>query len=80
MYAPNDHQVVVGKYNDHYAAGLNYALIVGNGTDDANRSNAFAVGWDGNINMALDTTSGSGTDYDLYQAIVSLGWQNDVIV
>lgn len=80
LYAPNDHQVVVGKYNDHYAAGLNYALIVGNGTDDANRSNAFAVGWDGNINMALDTTSGSGTDYDLYQAITALGWQNDVIV
>ena len=27
----------------------------------------------------LDTTSASGTDYDLYQAITALGWQNDVI-
>lgn len=26
-----------------------YALIIGNGTGDANRSNAFAVGWDGGI-------------------------------
>ena len=28
----------------------------------------------------LDTTATSGTDHDLYAAIVALGWQNDVIV
>ena len=29
--------------------------------------------------IALDITAASGTDHDLYAAIVALGWQNDVI-
>lgn len=40
------YQTVVGKYNveDIYSS---YAFLVGNGTDANNRSNAFAVKWDG---------------------------------
>ena len=30
--------------------------------------------------IELDTTATSGTDKALYDAIVALGWQNDVIV
>lgn len=33
----------------------------------------------GTGNIELDTSAQSGDDYNLYQAIVALGWQNDVI-
>ena len=48
-------QTVVGEYNvednpndDHTERG-NYAFIVGNGTSNNARSNAFAIDWDGNL-------------------------------
>ena len=41
-------QTVVGKYNKIDSSGQ-YAFIVGNGTSDSARSNAFAVDWSGNI-------------------------------
>lgn len=41
-------QMVVGKYNVEDTNG-DYALIVGNGTDDNARSNAFAIDWSGNL-------------------------------
>lgn len=31
-------------------------------------------------NIELDTSAQSGDDYNLYQAIVALGWESDVIV
>lgn len=40
-------QTALGKYNVEDANG-DYALIIGNGTDDSNRSNALTVDWDGN--------------------------------
>ena len=87
-------QTVIGKYNKATRSGSgtesdpyiytdvgNYAFIIGNGTADNARSNALTVTWDGNVELALDTTAVSGTtDGDLYAAIVALGWQNDVIV
>ena len=77
-------QTAIGKYNEEEAGGDDndgtYALIIGNGTADNARSNALTVDWDGNVQMALDTTAQSGTDYDLYAAITALGWQSDVIV
>lgn len=48
LYATQDHQTALGKYNLE-DTNDEYALIIGNGTDDANRSNAFAVDWDGGI-------------------------------
>ena len=58
----------------------NYAVIVGNGTADTARSNALTVDWGGDVCMALDTTATSGTDKEIYDALVSLGWDLDVIV
>lgn len=74
----DNYSVALGKYNQPYLD--TWALTIGNGTDDNNRSNALAVDWKGDVFLALDTTSASGTDHDLYAAIVSLGWQSDVIV
>jgi hypothetical protein len=42
-----------------------YAHIVGNGTDDNNRSNAHTLDWDGNATFAGAVT-GSGADYAEY--------------
>jgi len=73
-------QTALGKYNVKDSDGT-YAVIVGNGTADDARSNALTVTWDGNVELALDTTAASGTtDGDLYAAITALGWQSDVIV
>ena len=77
-------QTAIGKYNEADIGDINnegaYAFIVGNGTADDARSNALTVAWDGNVEMALDTTSASGTDHDLYAAITALGWESEVIV
>ena len=63
VVSANRSEVVIGEYNDyandtnpggfpqHNNRG-NYALVIGNGTGDANRSNAFAVDWDGGITTA----------------------------
>ena len=43
-----------------------YALIIGNGTDDNNRSNAATVDWQGNVKTAGSVTENNGTrDIDL---------------
>lgn len=77
--ASSDYQTALGKYNEEDANDT-YAVIIGNGTDKNHRSNALAVDWDGDVQLALDTTSASGTDHDLYTAINTLGWNSDVIV
>lgn len=81
--ASKDSQTAIGKYNIEDTATSTAdqkALIIGNGTSESARSNALTVAWDGNVELALDTTAASGTtDGDLYAAIVALGWQNDVI-
>lgn len=44
-------------------------------------SNAFAVTWNGNVEMALDVNAAtSTTDGALYAAIESLGWESEVII
>ena len=70
-------QTAIGKYNDNQSDN---AFEIGNGTDDNNRSNAFTVDWDGNVEMALDITATSGSDKEIYDALVALGWDSDVIV
>ena len=44
LKADNNYQTVVGFYNDNQSDTV---FEIGNGTDDDNRSNAFAVTWDG---------------------------------
>lgn len=70
------YQMAIGQYN---AAHLNAALIVGNGSDAARRSNAAAITWDGDYEFGLDRTAASGTvDGDLYAAINAKGWLNSI--
>ena len=82
--ADSDYQTAIGMYNESDANSI-YALIIGNGQFSASlnqiiRSDAFRVGWDGNVELALDTTAASGTtDGDLYDAITALGWESEVI-
>ena len=53
--ASSNYQHVQGKYNTEDTESK-YAFIIGNGTDDSNRSNAFAVDWDGKIYINNATT------------------------
>lgn len=41
-------QTAIGRFNVEDTQD-DYALIIGNGTSDSNRSNALAVGWDGGL-------------------------------
>lgn len=77
--AGSKYQTAIGKMNIRDDADT-YAVIVGNGDlQNLTPSNALALAWDGETELALDTTAASGTDYDLYTAITSLGWASDVI-
>ena len=64
-------QTTLGSYNiedtaattTHQSGSVNYgeyAVIVGNGTDDNTRSNALTVDWSGNVVAAGDITDGTG--------------------
>ena len=72
-------QVVIGRYNEQ-KPNIDYSFIIGNGTSNTARHNAFAITTSNEIQISLDTTASSGTtDARLYDAITALGWQNDVI-
>lgn len=45
-----DNQTVIGKYNDNQSDN---AFEIGNGTGNANRSNALAVKWDGTVDSGI---------------------------
>ena len=66
--AASDYQTAIGKWNVEDANGIN-ALIIGNGTADDVRSNAFTVDWDGNIDfsgkMSVSKLSWAGTTDNL---------------
>ena len=82
--AAKESQTAIGSFNieDTYSGSLRgkYAFIIGNGVVDSIRSNAFTVEWDGNVQMALNTSADSTTtDGKLYAAINALGWVSEVI-
>lgn len=61
--ASKEAQTVIGRYNEEDTASdksKQKALIIGNGTDDDNRSNAFSVDWNGNVKTAGEIVDGSG--------------------
>lgn len=79
LYSDNHNQTVIGKYNQHHLnKSITFtedniqnikssAFIIGNGTSDTDRSNAFTVDWDGNTWAAGSiTATGSvkGTDFN----------------
>lgn len=57
-------QHVQGKYNIEDTENK-YAHIVGNGTADSNRSNAYALDWDGNGTFAGTVTAGAAPVADM---------------
>lgn len=69
-------QHVQGRYNKHDTS-CKYSFIIGNGTDSENRSDAFAVGWNGliyqnnsetgvDLNNKVDKVSGKGLSTNDY--------------
>ena len=58
--ADSENQFALGKFNVIDSENK-YAFIIGNGENDSNRSNAFAVDWNGNINAGGDVVA---TDSD----------------
>lgn len=76
-----DASTAIGKYNDHKGS----AFEIGNGTNNDNRSNAFEVDWNGNVNIPagakyminnVPIEGGSGEDktYEHNQNIASKQW------
>lgn len=58
-------QTAIGKFNVPQGdatviTNTDHALIVGNGTDDANRSNAMHLTWDGDLKTAGEIEDGNG--------------------
>ena len=47
-------QTAIGKYNDNQSTN---AFEIGNGTSDSNRSNAFAITWDGRPEYGTDVST-----------------------
>lgn len=50
-------QMALGQFN---AYDVNAVMMVGNGTDDNNRSNALAVGWNGDVTAGGEVIDGYG--------------------
>lgn len=57
--ASSDSQTALGRYNVEDANDI-YAVIIGNGTADDARSNALAVGWDGQVEVYSDAIDRDG--------------------
>lgn len=55
--ANGNNQTAIGAYN---VADTTSSFIIGNGTDDDNRSNALRVDWNGNLTASGNVTDGSG--------------------
>ena len=60
--ATRDYQTVIGKYNANHSTNTifdsgDYAFIIGNGTDNNNRSNALTVDWTGSVATGNDVTA-----------------------
>lgn len=74
--ASSAYQTAIGQYNIEDTNG-DYAFIVGNGTDDNNRSNAFAVGADGSVVAwgvkSFTPTWETGEEANLCHCVVSAG-------
>ena len=58
----SDNQAVFGKYNEP-DNNDEYAVIIGNGADNINRSNAFTVDWNGNMVASGKLTASAVQSY-----------------
>ena len=72
LIASQSDQTVIGRYNKEDTGG-DYVFVAGAGTDDSNRANAFAVGWNGEITTkgtsatAARTSSATAGTLTLYR-------------
>jgi hypothetical protein len=58
LYANNDNQLSIGRYNLNNDEFFPLAFAIGNGANDTDRSNAFNVDWDGNVENMGDLEVG----------------------
>lgn len=64
--AASKHQTVIGRRNVEDSSDT-YAFIIGNGTSDTARSNAFAMRWDGTCDVGnMQSVSGDNHAYPLF--------------
>ncbi|WP_206109227.1 hypothetical protein [Paenibacillus sp. HB172176] len=56
--ASGESQTAMGRFN---IEDDSKAVIIGNGLDDDNRSNALTLDWDGNLSLSGEVTDGEGT-------------------
>lgn len=78
LWVSEDDQTAVGRWNK---ADIQHAFAVGTGTGLNEEKTAFAVTWDGDTVLDLDTTASASTeDTALYAAITALGWESEVLV
>ncbi len=79
--ASSKNQHVAGRYNIEDSDNI-YAHIIGNGTDNYSRSNAFAVKWTGDIELKgdIEKTSGTwdGTHTSLLDTLANMDTSNKV--
>lgn len=81
--ATSDFQTALGKYNIE-DANDEYAVIVGNGSSNTNRSNALTLDWRGNLKAFGSITDGSGNvlsnkvDASVLAAVATSGNYNDL--
>lgn len=61
--ASSNYQHVSGKYNVEDTTNT-YAVIVGNGTAENDRSNALTLDWAGNLEVSGDVKNGNGLSLD----------------
>lgn len=61
----SDWSMTAGKYNAN-DTNKEYAHVVGNGTSDTSRSNAYTLDWQGNGTFAGTVSSSTGADYAEY--------------
>lgn len=73
-YMPN--QTAIGTYNE-IDTNDTYALIIGNGTADTARSNAFAVKWDGTVDCGAIAPKWVTIDPSAFFSSMNSGWAND---
>ena len=73
--AMSNYQRVAGKFNVEDNQGV-YAEIIGNGTDDNNRSDARELDWNGNEYIAGDLTINKGTASEMIVGQVLAGKQD----
>lgn len=53
VVAGGDYQLAIGTYNKSDATDYDYPFVIGNGSDQQNRSDAFMIDWDGIIKAGL---------------------------